>query len=88
MVNKGDFLEIINLYLLLRSFFLFQIAVGTVCLSVRLLTTMGTGDLTCIILAVEMSGNKTLKGGIISEGFFKLVPFPKNNQIYATVLQF
>ena len=29
----------------------------------RLLTTMGTGDLTCIILAVEMSGNKTLPSG-------------------------
>ena len=87
MVNKGDFLEIINLYLLLKSF-LFQIAVGTVCLSVRLLTTMGTGDLTCIILAVEMSGNKTLKGGLISEGFFNLVPFPKNKQIHVTLLQF
>ena len=39
---------------------------------------MGTGDLTCIILAVEMSGNKTLKGGVISDGFFNLVPPPKN----------
>ena len=46
--------------------FLFQIAVGTVCLSVRLLTTLGTGDLNCIILAVQMSGNQT-QGGLISE---------------------
>ena len=30
------------------------------CLSVRLLTTLGTGDLTCIILAVEVNGNKTI----------------------------
>ena len=34
-------------------------AVGTICLSVRLLTTLGTGDLVCIILAVEVNGNKT-----------------------------
>ena len=27
----------------------------------RLLTTLGTGDLTCIILAVEFGNNKTLK---------------------------
>ena len=69
-MNKGDFLKMINLYLLLKRHFSFQIAVGTVCLSVRLLTTLGTGDLTCIILAVEMNGNKTLKGGLISEGIF------------------
>ena len=35
-------------------------AVGTICLSVRLLTTLGTGDLVCIILAVEVDGNKTI----------------------------
>ena len=48
---------------MIETALLFQIAVGTVCLSVRLLTTLGTGDLTCIILAVEMRGNTTLKGG-------------------------
>ena len=34
-------------------------AVGAICLSVRLLTTLGTGDLVCIIVGVEIDGNKT-----------------------------
>ena len=38
-----------------------QIALGGICLSVRLLTTLGTGDLVCIIIGVKIKGsNETL----------------------------
>ena len=36
-----------------KKIFFFQVAIGAICLSVRLLSTLGSGDLNCIILAVE-----------------------------------
>ena len=42
-------------------YFHLQIALGGICLSVRLLTTLGTGDLVCIIIGVKIKGsNETL----------------------------
>ncbi len=44
------------------------VAVGAICLSVRLLTTLGTGDLVCIAIGVEVSGNKTINLGPYPSG--------------------
>lgn len=44
------------------------VAVGTVALSVRLLSTLGTGDLVCVIMGVEVAGNKTIDLGPYPSG--------------------
>ncbi len=41
---------------------------GTICLSVRLLSTLGTGDLLCVLVAVEVNGTRVVDLGPYPSG--------------------